>query len=429
MLGQPLMPWQQYVADVAGEVLPDGTPAYREVVVTVPRQSGKTTLLLAAVVDRCVSWSRPCHVAWTGQTGKDARDKWMRDLWPAVKASPLRAGVQRFTQGMGNEALLWRNGSLVALVSTSDKAGHGLTLDAGVMDEIFADRDDRREQMLRPAMITRPDAQLWVASTAGTAASTVLNRKVEAGRRAVAEDSGEGVAYFEWSMSDDDDLYDERAWRRWMPALGNTIAPAAIRTELQSMEPAEARRAYGNRATAGTDAVIPAALWERVVSDDVKPDPGLGAVFGVDVAQDRASASIVVCDGTSLEVIEQRTGTGWVVERCNELLDRWGGAVVLDNGGPAGVLADSIVGECRRLAAREVIEACAALFDAVVESRVAVRRHEGLTKAVEGAVRRDVGDAWVWSRKSSLADPSPLMAASLAWWASTRRVEPQVFAY
>ena len=55
-LGQPFMPWQRLVADVGCEIDPvTGLPAYREVRVTVPRQSGKTTLFLAWQVNRCVS--------------------------------------------------------------------------------------------------------------------------------------------------------------------------------------------------------------------------------------------------------------------------------------------------------------------------------------------------------------------------------------
>src|SRR5688572_29464794 len=74
-LGQPLMPWQSLVADVAGEMLPDGTPAFREVIVTVPRQQGKTTWLLAMEVERCTLRDRPQRVAYTAQTGSDARKK------------------------------------------------------------------------------------------------------------------------------------------------------------------------------------------------------------------------------------------------------------------------------------------------------------------------------------------------------------------
>src|SRR5690348_15325275 len=51
-LGQPLMPWQRLVADVGLELTDDGRPAYREVVFTVPRQSGKTTVILGWAVQR-----------------------------------------------------------------------------------------------------------------------------------------------------------------------------------------------------------------------------------------------------------------------------------------------------------------------------------------------------------------------------------------
>jgi phage terminase large subunit-like protein len=45
-LGTPFMPWQRLVADVAMEVDPaTGLLAYREVDLTTPRQSGKTTLV------------------------------------------------------------------------------------------------------------------------------------------------------------------------------------------------------------------------------------------------------------------------------------------------------------------------------------------------------------------------------------------------
>jgi hypothetical protein len=58
-LGTPFMPWQRLVADVAMEVDPaTGLLAYREVDLTTPRQSGKTTLELAVLVHRCRTWAR-----------------------------------------------------------------------------------------------------------------------------------------------------------------------------------------------------------------------------------------------------------------------------------------------------------------------------------------------------------------------------------
>ena len=69
MLGQPFMPWQRLVADVGCELAPDGGPAYREVVVTVPRQSGKTSLFLSWQLDRCLNWGHLQRSTYTAHTG------------------------------------------------------------------------------------------------------------------------------------------------------------------------------------------------------------------------------------------------------------------------------------------------------------------------------------------------------------------------
>lgn len=410
------MPWQRFVADVGGEIDPDtGRPAYREVVVTVPRQSGKTTLFLSWQIHRCVStrWDLPQRSVFTAQTGKDARDKWLDELYPLIRQSGLFPLVKNMNRGMGNEAIFWKTGSVIRLLSTSASSGHSKTLDQAVMDEIWHDVDDRREQGLRPAMVTRDDAQLLVCSTAGTQASTVYNRKVQTGRQAVQADTGSGIAYFEWSAPDDWDMEDESSYSEFMPALGHTISLSSIRTEREAMEQAEFRRAYGNRPTAAVDRIIPPSVWERVCDPQAKPAAD-GMRFGMDVAQDRASAAIAAYSGGVIELVEHRPGTGWVAQRCNELTEKWGGTVALDFGGPAGVLADQIE-RAERLKGREVIQACAAMYDAIVEAQVTFRTNPAMTDAVEGAVKKSVSDTWVWSRKGSISDVTPLMAATLAF--------------
>lgn len=407
------MPWQRLVADAGCEIDPTtGYPAYREVMVTVPRQSGKTTLFLSWQLDRCINWGRPQRSAFTAQTGKDARDKWVDELFPLVEQSRLRPLIGQTNVGMGNESLTFKTGSRIRLLSTSASSGHSKTLHQAVLDEIWHDEDDRREQGLRPAMITIPDAQLLVCSTAGTQASTVMNRKVAAGRLAVSEDSGSGVAYFEWSAPDDWDPTDEDSWWGFMPALGHTIGPEAIRPELVSLPRAEFIRAYGNRPTGGADLVIPSELWRRV--NDPAAKPSAPVRFGLDVSQDRSSAAIVACGANDvIELVEHRPGTGWVAERANELTKEHDTTIALDFGGPAGVLADSI-DRCERLQGREVIQACGAMYDAIVEVAVMFRQDDTMDAAVEGVVKKPVGDQWVWSRRASVADVTPLIAATVA---------------
>lgn len=438
-LGVPFRPDQRYVADVGGEYDPEtGMPYYREVVYTVPRQTGKTSLFLAWQINRCVSrrWSHPQRSVFTAQTGKDARDKWLDEFFPQIRNSDIRQLVAKkgkrlsINEGMGNESITFTTGSIIRLLSSSSSSGHSKTLHQAVLDEIWHDVDDRREQGLRPAMITIPDAQLLVCSTAGTQASTVLNRKVANGRRIVAEDPGSGVAYFECSAEDDWDPEDEDSYFGFMPALcpdppcrcdpagewHHNVTLGALRDERINMEPGEFRRAYGNRPTAGADVIVPESIWRRVCHPEAtsaaKPEGALR--FGLDVAEDRASASIVACDGKTIELVEHRPGTGWCADRCNELTGLHGGQVAVDFGGPAGVLADNIE-SCDKMGGREVVQAVGAMYDGIVEATAVFRWDQRFDDAIGGAVKKPVGDNWVWSRKASSADVTPLMAASLAF--------------
>lgn len=422
------MPWQRFVADVGGEYDPEtGIPFYREVMVTVPRQHGKTTLFLAWQIDRSVNWGSPQRMVFTAQDGVAARQKWVDELFPLIEQSPIERLVKNKTRSAADTSIQWKTGSIIRVASSSASTGHSKTLHGAVLDEIWEDVDDRREQGLRPAMITIPDAQVLICSTAGTPASTVYNRKVTAGRIAVGEDPGRGVAYFEWSAPDDWDPNDEESYFGFMPALcpdppcrcdpdgswRHTITMDAVRSERDALEAPEFRRAYGNRPSGSGDLIIPQDVWRRVCDETAVPEGPRR--FGVDVAVDSASAAIAVYAGGVIELVEHRPGTGWVVDRCNELTARHGGTVALDFGGPAGVLADSI-NSCQKMNGREVIQACGALYDAIVDlpPRVKFRSDPAFDDAVEGAVKKHVSDNWVWSRKASLNDVTPLMAATLA---------------
>src|SRR6266702_1850339 len=187
-LGQPFMPWQSAAAMVGCEIDGQtGLPAYRKVLITVPRQQGKTTLYLSWQIDRCISprWAQPQRSAFTAQSGKDARDKWLDELFPLIRRSrALKPGAgltARIYEGMGNEYIKFTNGSLIRLLSTSASSGHSKTLHQAVLDEIWHDTDSRREQGLGPAMLTIADAQLLFCSTAGNDASVILDRYVKLG--------------------------------------------------------------------------------------------------------------------------------------------------------------------------------------------------------------------------------------------------------
>jgi hypothetical protein len=436
------MPWQRHVADVALELDPDtGLLVYRRVVLTVPRQSGKTTELLATMVHRAQAWKRQ-RISYTAQTRLKARKKWDEEHVPVLEASEFRP-LFRVTRQIGQEGIRWRNGSIHGLDAPSDEAAHGDTLDLGVIDEAFAQVDARVEQGMAPAMITRPQPQLWVVSTAGKSkmASPYLWGKVEAGRLAVDAGICSGIAYFEWSAPNDAPVDDPATWWGCMPALGHTVTEAAVRAELQDMDLAEFRRAYLNQWLDETPAewlVIGRAAWEALADphSEITDRPA----FAVDMTPDRTWASVGVAgcraDGLRhVEVAEHRRGAAWVVPWLKERVDRadrWSPcAIVIAPSGPAGSLiaeAEAAGLEILKPSITDVAAATGAFYDGTganpLVDEPAWLRHLGqpeLDLAVAGAVRRDLGDRWLWSRRGVLVDLSPLPAVTLAAWGHALR--------
>jgi hypothetical protein len=422
-----MMPWQRRVLDVALELDPDGHPAYRRVVLTVPRQSGKTTLQLALFVHRALAWGTPQVMAYAAQTGKDARTKLTDDQLPILKRSPFRP-LFRPRLSTGHEAILWHNGSRHVLAANTEKSGHGSTLDLGLIDEAFSQVDARLEQAFSPAMATRPDAQLWIVSTAGGPQSTYLRSKVEAGRANYGDTDG-GVAFFEWSADDDEDIDDPRTWQATMPALGITQSERMVRAELASMRAEgnedEFRRAYLNQwRDKGAGSVIDLGQWAALADPSATiADP---AMLALDVAPDRSSASVAAAsrrpDGrVYVEVAEQFDDVGLVVPWLVERVALWRPAgLVVDPGSAAG----SLLGDLGRagidpvlLRPRDMAAACGRFFDVVKAGGL---RHRGdqpaLVSALIGARRRSLSDAWAWDRKSPGADITPLVASTLAVW-------------
>lgn len=432
IIGTPLMPWQRHVADIAMEIDPEtGRLAYREVRLTVPRQSGKSTLMLAAMTHRCIAMGPHQRISYTAQTGKDARLKWEDDHVPVLERSEF-GRLMQVRRTNGSEAIRWSNGSIWSLLATTETAGHGAQLDLGVMDEAFALVDDRLEQAMKPAMVTRPQPQLWIVSTAGTNDSLYLNDKTDDGRQRAAAGTTDSVAYFEWSAPEDADIADPETWKACMPALGLTVPIEAIRSDFESMREPEFRRAYLNqrqdRAATAPWQVVEQDAWDACLDarSRIEGDP----VIALDVTPSRSMASIAVAgyraDGLPhIEIIGNRPGAGWILDwfAADDRVSKYQ-RVVIDPVSAAG----SMVGDLRALGlqveeigTRQFVGGCGKFYDLVTQRGL---RHIGqvpLSSALAGAKKRPLGDAWAWHRRNPSVDVSPLVAATIALDAVVRR--------
>jgi phage terminase large subunit-like protein len=420
------MPHQRLVADIATEVDPDGRPYYGQVIVSLPRQCGKTTLSLALELHRALMWGDPQAIAYTAQTGMDARQKLMRDQVPLVEGSPIYKAVRQIYRANGSEAIIFRNGSRIDPLPNTPSAGHGRTLDFGVIDEARFDADDTREAALLPAMITRPQAQLLVISTPGDQRSAYFRRKVEEGRRAVERGDTTGVAFFEWGAGEDVDIDDPAVWHRVIPAMNLTIDEEAIRQRRATMPEGEFRREHLGQWTTVDESILPARLIERVLDEEAAPSGTL--CFGIDVAMDRSWAAIAVADETgTVELVEHREGVSWVVDRALGLWRQHRGALIIDGYSPANSIVDRLETggiPVTRYTVRDMTAACGVFYDAILEQTIRLRPHPSLEAAIASVQRKHVGSGWLWSRTTDAADLSPIFAATLAHYHATNRKNP-----
>lgn len=436
--GVPPMPWQAQWFDVIGEMIRDDetgiwVPAYPEAFDTLMRQQGKTGIAEGWMWDRLLLWEpwdgKPQSVAYTAQSGADGRKKYVKDMLPTWKRSPLWKHAGKVRLAAEDPGLNFKNDANLSLLSTTQSAGHGLVIDAAFLDEIFDDKDDRREQTLVPAMATRHDRQKLVSSAAGDQTSTLFLRKQEAGRQAVEEDRREGMAYLEYSADKNAPGYDPESpevWRECMPALGITISERTVRQAFQEMtsDPekgvAEFERAWLNiPKTSGREVIVPDALWRAACSPDYQPSGPI--TFGVDAHPSLDSAWVVASGGGASELIEPpASGTswllGWLVSRCQS----HGAQVALDSQGPVGWLVPELKAERVRVveySADMMKEACMWWWQELGNGKLRQRTSAHLDAAVKHAARRFYQDRWLWVRGLD-PDTSPLVAQTLAAHAS-----------
>jgi hypothetical protein len=432
-LHTPALPWTTEMLDVLYEYEPtvDGPRfRFREGTVTVPRQCQKSTVAFGLTVHRTlVLTDRPQLAVYSAQTGHDARRKFTDDFVPVLQRSTLNRFVTRFRRAAGYEALFFGD-SRIEAISSNETAGHGRVIDFAAVDEAFADDDDRREQALLPAMLTRGThtggtPMLFTCSTAGTDTSTYLKRKVDAGRESVQEGRDDGVFYCEYGMPPDADLDDEAIWWEHHPGLaGGLITIDAIRHMRATMTESEFRRAGANQWVRTTDLLIPFDLWRAV--QDAAAAPGANGDrphFAIDLNPERTHSSIAAADKAGhVELVDHEPGTAWVPERCHDLLRRHAGSrLVVDGRGPAATLLVELERTCgtRRLkvtTGHEMAMASATFYDGVVEGWMCMRPHLDMDIAVAGAKKRMRSDSFTWARGQATVDLSPLVAGSLAVW-------------
>lgn len=427
LTGDYLLPWQRYVADVAGELDDRGRRRYRTVFLKVPRQQGKSQLLDAHMVAAAQRSGRRT-VVYCAQDGKMARRRITDELARTkLRTVPHLRNRYRFLMGNNGGLIEFEDLSSIQALASNDKAGHGLTVDDAILDEAFNFTELTILNNLRPTMITRTDPQMWVVSTPGDGTDALMLHFEELAASAV-NDPDTRMCVFDWSALEDDDRADPSVWRAVMPALGLTSHEEDIADELRTLPPAEFDRAYlARRPTSATVAALDLAGWAECRNPRKTPIKLAGGVtVGLEVNVDRTRGVVAVAGdvrGAVGTVVRCEPGTRWMADAVLEIVHRHGLTVVdvwADRRSGLGGVIDELAHRgvtVYEVNAGDVASAAGTMFDLTAGQTRGVVHDEQpeLDTAVIGSRRRPLGDgAWTYSKLESVGDVAPLAGATLA---------------
>lgn len=407
--------WQQLAANRALEHDDLGRLVWPLVIVSGPRQTGKSWL------ERNVCAWRMSQAEQIGeeQSVLHVAHKLIaaQEVWrPAARwAAGIDGASVRRANGEQNIEL--PDGSRWLVQAANDGAGVAFSLSMALIDEAWRVPRQVYDEAIEPTLAEAEWPQAWLVSTAGTSESDLMMTNRAAALACLEEPRD--TLLIEWSAPPDPDLDidDEAMWRRCQPHWDERRLEAMRRARSSAGERAF-RQQWLNQWVPGVSGpLMGEEVWRRV---STMRAPRGELSLGAAVAADRASACIAAYGGGVAELIEQRDGAGWVAQRLAELAARHDAAGVgVPGSGPAAVVAadvEPLIGDLLvKISTAQLGTAGGQVFDRLtsVPPGLLLRADAGLAEAVAGAARRP-GGSWSWSADAA---GTTLGAVSAALWA------------
>jgi phage terminase large subunit-like protein len=440
VLGTPLDPWERLAVIHGGELLPDGRPRFRKLLIVVARQQGKTLLCRVLTLFWLFVEGWPM-VLGTSTNLAYAKESWNSVVQYAENTPDLaeRVGKDGVRKAAGEECLTTIDGCRYRIAASNRKGGRSLSVDRLILDELREHVDWSAWGAAYPTLNARPYGQVVAITNMGDDTSVVLNSlRAEAVAYIESGEGDERLGLLEWSAPEDSDPEDPEALAYANPNLGG-------RTDLADLL-ADARRAKRNGgeelATFKTEimcmrvkmmnpAIDPGA-WGRCLLPG-----GLDAVRGrvalaVDVSPTQrhatAYAAAVLPDGkVRVDFVKAWEGQGCADQMRKDL------PVLLARvkpkafgwlpSGPAAAVAADLGKRKRRgwpppgCAVEEIrgeLSAVCMGFESLVAAGQVAHSNDPLLNAHVGAAERlKRADAWVFSRKGD-GDVDAAYAAAAA---------------
>jgi hypothetical protein len=448
VLQQPLDPWQQWLVIHLGEMLDDGRPRFRQVLVLVARQNGKTHLckVLALFWMFVERWPM---VFGTSTDLEQAKEAWEFALQLA-EDTPALAGMMNAKHkrvGNGQQVFWTTDRSRYKIAAANRKGGRGKTIDRAIGDELREQHTWEAYEAAYNAMNLRAKAQVVYISNMGDVRSVVLNslRKDALDDRTGVE---RPIGLFEWSAPPGTHPMDPAGHAAANPQYGRRMDPdviiaAARRVSKPGADPAELSGFLTEMLCMSVDQLDPAlspAGWTAGLQPgaiDLGQRARLAAC--VDVAPDQQHVALAVAvmldDGrTRAEVVAAWDGPDAMAHALTAL-PAWVRRIrpkVLGwfPGGPAATLDATLRDRPGRASwpprtvtvqelKAEAPAVCMGFAERVNAGAVLHSGQDLLNVQVDGAEKLWSGDRWIFTRRGAGHVDAVYAVAGAVWLART----------
>ena len=433
--------WQHGVGQLALGKRKDGKYAATVggVVLSIPRQVGKTFLVGMIVIALCVL-NPGMTVLWTAHRTKTAT-KAFGSFQGMVRRKKVWPHVAAIRTANGEQEIRFRNGSVIMFGAREQGFGRGFDeVDVEVFDEAQILTEKALEDMVAATNQSRQEAGALLFFI-GTPPRPVDPGEEFTNRRTKAlSGKSDDMVYVEFSADDAADLDDRGQWAKANPSFPDrTPIESMLRMRANLTDDDSFRReALGIWDAKGAVGVIPAPSW--AAQHDAKSVPVDDFALGVEVGPDMAWASVALAGsrddgGRHIELDDDQhtrgRGVAWLEPHLDALVSSNPQirAVVADIAGPIKPLLVERSGrfwlrrpdgsrgvEITPLKVSELGVGCADLLSGIVVGDIWHIDQPQLNAAALSATKRALGDTgmWVWHRRGSDSDITPIQASTYA---------------
>lgn len=409
-----------------------GRLRYRQVVISMARQNGKSLLAAILSLYGLVQHCAGPLVIGVASSREQAEVVYSRTHY-VVRSTPA---LSKRIKPTGTRGLKYRNGAgSYEMRASKGDALQGLPITLGLADELHLMRPEVWDSIVN-GQRAQKDGLIIGITTAGDDDSILLRRLYKQGMTAV-ENPDSRFGFFLWEAPEGSTIDTPGALEAASPAIACGRIPASrVREDVRELPEVDQQRFTLNRWVSAVNGWIPPGAWRACArSDGGIPTDARDVVFAVDKTPEWTYATITAAfkdpDGIlHTEVVESMTSPTHerLVSSCVRLSELAGHATFVVDGYSLRNLARDLKGrglEVWSLSGAEVCTACSTSYALIVQRRVSHCDDELLRLQMPRGRRKNVGEHWRISRPDSGGEIDSLMATVMGLYVAEVK-EPAV---